>query len=189
VIALFLSWRGPAWLFSAWNPNVAVLPFGLALVGFAAVAAGNVGALPLAVLAASFAAQTHLGVLPAAAVVALAAGCCTSRRPARSGLPPLVTPAHRSILLAVALAAVVWTRRSSSSSAPKGEPLAHPRVLVPARRASLRGRGAGGLRRRYRGLAGRGAGGVAAGLLVVLALALAVARGRGAGHAPGLPPP
>src|SRR4029450_7193412 len=72
VLALFLSWRGPAWLFSAWNPNVAVLPFGVALVGFAAVAAGNVRALPLAVLAASFAAQTHVGVLPAVAVVALA---------------------------------------------------------------------------------------------------------------------
>ena len=41
VIALFLSWRGPGWLFSAWNPNVAVLPFGVALVSFAAVAAGR----------------------------------------------------------------------------------------------------------------------------------------------------
>ncbi|HYU41664.1 MAG TPA: hypothetical protein VEQ84_05905, partial [Vicinamibacteria bacterium] len=106
VIALFLSWRGPGWLFSAWNPNVAVLPFGVALVSFAAVAAGNVRALPLAVLAASFAAQTHLGTLPAALALALAAATLLVPRVRRAaGLPPRGRMERRPLLLALAVAA------------------------------------------------------------------------------------
>ena len=179
VLALFLSWRGPAWLFSAWNPNVAVLPFGVALVGFAAVAAGNVGALPLAVLAASFAAQTHLGVLPAAAVVALAAGLLhvpPVRRAA--GLPPLVTSAHRPILLAVALAAVVWTPPILEQLSPEGGNLSHIVGFssLPDERHSA-GEAVVASGAAIVGWVIGAREGVAAGLLVVLVLALAAAHG------------
>ena len=179
VLALFLSWRGPAWLFSAWNPNVAVLPFGLALVGFAAVAAGHVRALPLAVLAASFAAQTHLGVLPAAAAVALAAGLLHVPPVRRvAGLPPVGTPAHRSVLLAVAVAALVWAPPILEQLSPEGGNLSH--ILgfssLPDERHSAGEALVASGAAIVGWLVGARAG-VAAGLLVVLVLALAVAHG------------
>ena len=127
VLALFPVVARPAWLFSAWNPNVAGPSASASRWwGSRAVAAGNVRALPLAVLAASFAAQTHLGVLPAAAAIALAAGLLhvpPVRRAA--GLPPLGTSAHRSILLAVALAAIVWAPPILEQLSPEGGNLSH----------------------------------------------------------------
>ena len=179
VIALFLSWRGPAWLFSAWNPNVAVLPFGVALVEFAAVAAGNLRALPLAVLAASFAAQTHLGVLPTAAAVALAAALLHAAPIRRAaGLPPIAATAHRWILLAVVLAAVVWTPPLLEQISPAGGNLSHIfgfSSLPDERHSAGEALVASGA-----AIVGWMAGareGVAAGLLVVLVLGLAVAHG------------
>jgi hypothetical protein len=179
VLALFLSWRGPAWLFSAWNPNVAVLPFGVALVGFAAVAAGNVRALPLAVLAASFAAQTHLGVLPAAAAVALAAALLhvpPVRRAA--GLPPVEATAPRSILLAVILAAVVWAPPLLEQISPAGGNLSH--ILGFSSLPDERHSAGEALVASGAAIVGWLIGareGVAAGLLVVLVFALAAAHG------------
>jgi hypothetical protein len=179
VIALFLSWRGPGWLFSAWNPNVAVLPFGVALVSFGAVAAGRLCALPLAVAAASFAAQTHLGVVPAVAAVALAAASLfvpPIRRAA--GLPPLAAVQPRVILFALALAAVFWTPPLLEQLSPEGGNLSH--ILGFSSLPDERHSAAEALVASGAAIVGWMVGareGVAAGLLAVLVMVLAVAHG------------
>jgi hypothetical protein len=126
VIELFISWRGPAWLFSAWNPNLAVLPFGLALVSLAAVAAGDVRALPAAVLAGSFAAQTHLGCLPATIAAFLAAAILLVP-PVRisAGLPPPGGMKRAPLVLAIVIAAVLWAPPVIEQLSPDGGNLAH----------------------------------------------------------------
>jgi hypothetical protein len=126
VLALFVSWRGPGWLFSAWNPNVAVLPFGLALVSFAAVAAGEPRALPAAVLAGSFAAQTHLGCLPATAALALATALLrVPRIRSLAGLAPTTSWPRRSLLLAAAIGAGLWALPVFEQLRPGGGNLGH----------------------------------------------------------------
>lgn len=126
MVALFLSWRGPGWIFSAWNPSVAVLPFGLALVSFAAFAAGDARALPTAVLTGSFAAQTHLGCLPATVAIALAAGLLVIP-PIResAGLPARGRMERGPLVLAALLAAVVWAPPVIEQLSPQGGNLAH----------------------------------------------------------------
>lgn len=126
VIALFISWRGPGWLFSAWNPSVVVLPFGLALVSLAAFAAGEARALPAAVLAGSFAAQTHLGCLPAMVATFLAAAVLLIP-PVRAagGLPPRGRMKRAPLVLAVVLAAVLWAPPVIEQLSPEGGNLAH----------------------------------------------------------------
>ncbi len=51
------------WL-SQWNPFIIIFPLFLAVIGMASYSSGTVKYLPLTVLSASFAAQTHLGVVP-----------------------------------------------------------------------------------------------------------------------------
>jgi hypothetical protein len=181
VIALFLSWRGPGWLFSAWNPSVAVLPFGVALVSFAAVAAGNLRALPLAVLAASFAAQTHLGTLPAALALALAAATLLVPRVRRAaGLPPRGKMERRPLLLALALAALLWTPPLLEQLSPQGGNLSH--ILGFSSLPDDRHSAGEALVASGTAIVGWLVGardGFAAGLLVVVVMALAVAHGAG----------
>ncbi|MCP4397552.1 MAG: hypothetical protein GY801_09675 [bacterium] len=70
LLTLYIHYLGPV-LWSFWNPYVTMLPFLLAILSFAAVAAGNISSLPIAVSSASFAVQTHLGYSPAIAVTAI----------------------------------------------------------------------------------------------------------------------
>jgi hypothetical protein len=65
--------RLPDLLTSAWNPHIVVLPLVATALLCAAAAAGRVWLLPIAALAASFAAQTAVGVLPAAVLLGVAA--------------------------------------------------------------------------------------------------------------------
>jgi len=126
VLAQFLSWRSPVWLFSAWNPNVVVLPFGLALVSLAAVGAGRAGALPVAALAASFAAETHLGCLPAALALSAAAfGLLVPRVRALAGLPPRPPLARGPLVAAALVLAVMWTPPVVEQLSTGGGNLAH----------------------------------------------------------------
>jgi iduronate 2-sulfatase len=126
VLASFLSWRGPGWLFSAWNPNVAVLPFGLALVECAAFAAGRSHAAATAVLAGSFAAQTHLGCLPATLALGLAAGALRLARVRRAaGLPALERAPRAPLIAAAAIAVVLWALPIVEQLRPDGGNLAH----------------------------------------------------------------
>ncbi len=76
LLAVFLQSRGLGVLSSSWNPHLAMLPFGVALLASARLATGEGRALPLLVLAASLVLQSQfawvLGVaLPAAAGLAL----------------------------------------------------------------------------------------------------------------------
>lgn len=187
VIALFLSFRGPGWLFSAWNPNVAVLPFGLALVSFAAVAAGEFRALPAAVLAGSFAAQTHLGCLPATAALACATALLfVPRIRSAAGLPRPERWPRRPLLLALLVAAVMWAPPVVEQLRPGGGNLAH----IVGFTVHSTDRHAAGEALAATGAAVVGwlfgaheAAAVALLLLVVVALAVAHGAARRAGHA------
>jgi hypothetical protein len=57
-------------VFGIWNPTVPMFPFLLAVVCFAALAIGKIRYLPLAIFLASFVVQTHLGYVPAIAIIA-----------------------------------------------------------------------------------------------------------------------
>jgi hypothetical protein len=86
--AVYLT-RVPELLGSIWNPHVLVIPTMALIVIAAEAAAGRPRLLPLVALLASFAAQTHVGLVPttlmisAAAFVAVAAPIfiATNRRP------------------------------------------------------------------------------------------------------------
>lgn len=72
-VTLVYLWRVPNLLTSAWNPHLIVLPL-MALVAVASgVAAGDVRLLPLSVVLGSFVSQTHVGGVPVAVVVVIAA--------------------------------------------------------------------------------------------------------------------
>ncbi|HVN75851.1 MAG TPA: hypothetical protein VMT19_06010, partial [Thermoanaerobaculaceae bacterium] len=109
-LGLYLLWLQPAFLVSVWNPDIVVLPLCLALVAFAATAAGSLAWLPVAVVAGSFAVQSHIGcavpVAVAAALAAVAAGARMRRLRRNSESPPLRW--RRPVALAAGLGALVW---------------------------------------------------------------------------------
>jgi hypothetical protein len=73
-------WRLEGIFLSLWNPYVPVLPAMTLATLCGAIAAGQAGLIPLAVLFASFAAQTHVGLLPySAALTAVAIAVCIAR--------------------------------------------------------------------------------------------------------------
>lgn len=64
---VLIEWRaGGDLAFSAWNPHVTLLPLTLLMFVAAAIATGAASLLPLAVVLASFIAQSHLGFVPLA---------------------------------------------------------------------------------------------------------------------------
>ena len=72
IAALFAAtiayfWRARDILASLWNPHVPIVPTIALTVVCAAIAAGEVTLIPLAVILASFIAQTYIGLLPYAA--------------------------------------------------------------------------------------------------------------------------
>ncbi len=89
-LSTFLCVRRPEWLIAAWNPYVVVLPFGVLLLALAAFAAGRDRALFAAVLAGSFAMQTHVGSAPVAIALTLLALALRGHTRIRglAGLPP-----------------------------------------------------------------------------------------------------
>ncbi|MBW2525917.1 MAG: hypothetical protein JRI23_17170 [Deltaproteobacteria bacterium] len=87
VMAVLALYLGPDVLASPWAPNVTVLPLLVALSAFAAAAAGRLGWLPVAVVAGSFCAQTHVGHVLSIGLVGGAASMvvATRRRGLRTG--------------------------------------------------------------------------------------------------------
>lgn len=80
-LAVYL-WRLPPLLVSGWNPHLVLLPFAALIVSASIAAAGRLSLLPVTIVMASFVSQTHIGLLPCAAVVtacALVAGTITGR--------------------------------------------------------------------------------------------------------------
>jgi hypothetical protein len=111
LLAAFVRNRGPDWFYSAWNPAVVVLPFGVALFALAAFIVGESAPIVIAAAAASFAVQTHLGTVPAlGAAFALAALSRVSALRRLGGQPPLVLEAreHRAWAAAFAVTAALW---------------------------------------------------------------------------------
>ena len=87
IAALFAAtvayfWRAREILVSLWNPHVPIVPTIALTVVCAAIAAGEVTLIPVAVTLASFIAQTYIGLLPYAAglsAIAITAAIATSR--------------------------------------------------------------------------------------------------------------
>jgi len=97
LLVVFLEARGIGWMLSSWNPHLAMLPFGVALVAAARLATGEWRALPLLALAGSVVLQGHMVWAPP---LALAGGaglvlCLWPRLRARLGLPTAPTGAAR----------------------------------------------------------------------------------------------
>jgi hypothetical protein len=109
LVGIYL-WRMDGLLASPWNPHVPLMPLGLLLVSAAVVVGGSVELLPLVVLLGSFVVQAHMGLVPVAAATlfvtttAIVVGIVKSRR---AGAP--VSPSlRRSLMIAAAVAALVW---------------------------------------------------------------------------------
>ena len=96
------AWRVPRFLASPWTGHVPVLP-SLAFLALAtAVMSGRVRMLPLMIVFGSFAAQTHVGLLPVVLVVSGAALLSiVSNRSARAA-------STRPLIAAAGLAVVLW---------------------------------------------------------------------------------
>jgi hypothetical protein len=135
LLFVFLEARGVGWLLSSWNPHLAMLPFGVALLAAARLATGEGRALPVLVLAGSVVLQGHMVWAPPLAlaggvglllclwpVARRALGIPTYRDQAaelRDGTQADAAPAedHRlegdrlsrgAILAAIGVAAVLW---------------------------------------------------------------------------------
>ncbi len=111
LLALFIQGRGLGWLFSSWNPNVAMLPFGVLLLASARLATGDGRVLPLVALAASLVVQNHLAwTLPVAASVAfgLVLACWPAARRV-AGVPTMGSgPGLSAVAWALILLAILW---------------------------------------------------------------------------------
>jgi hypothetical protein len=109
-LGLYVLWLQPALLVSVWNPDITILPLGLALVAFAAVAAGRTAWLAAAVLSASFAMQSHVpcvGPVVCAAVLAVIAWAIR-RRWHTEFLAPDLSHVGRHVATAAFLGTLVW---------------------------------------------------------------------------------
>ncbi len=126
-LACFIAVRGPEWLLASWNPDVAVLSFGVALVALAAFVSGHVLFLPLAVVAGSFAVQAHGASWPALLALGLAAlVTCAPRARVWAGLPPLLPGRRGPAWVCAALAAgVLWAPPLIEQLSPRGGNLGH----------------------------------------------------------------
>lgn len=100
-LSLYL-WRVEELLPSIWNPHIVVLALAALVVLCAALATGHGAALPMAIAAGSFLAQTHISLVPCSVLLIVAAGAASWHRSGvdRRGLKFWVTV---SVVLAVAL--------------------------------------------------------------------------------------
>ena len=104
VVLLFLRISGLSWLDRPWNPVAIIAPVAVVGVLGAAAVAGRRWALPLMVLAASFAVQTHVGTVPAVGAMTVGLLALTAWRWRTAKVA-----AGRPILAAAVVAVVVWT--------------------------------------------------------------------------------
>lgn len=110
VITAGLVWTlGSELLYDPWQPNVLVLPFWLAICAIWAVAADEVVVLPLAVGAASFVMQTHLGYLFIVPIL-LAFACLLVLVRRRSLGPGRFADLRRPVTLSIVVALVLWAQ-------------------------------------------------------------------------------
>jgi len=111
VLLAFLQARGIGWLLSSWNPHLAMLPFGVALLACARLATGEGRALWILALAGSVVLQGHMVWAPPLALGGAfgLALCLWPRARAALGVPTLGGGIGRGSLLATtAVACVLW---------------------------------------------------------------------------------
>jgi hypothetical protein len=111
LLFVFLEARGLGWLLSSWNPHVALLPFGVALLACARLATGEGRALSVLALAGSIVVQGHMVWAPPlvfAAAGALLLSLWSALR-ARLGIPTRGSGVGwRAIGVAGLAAALLW---------------------------------------------------------------------------------
>ena len=111
-VALFVLYMRPPLLWSVWNPDTSVLPFGVSLLALFAVGSGRIHFLPAAVFSGSIALQSHLVyVFPlSAAGLAAIMALVMSRSFFESERPTFL---RRQLLInvfaAVVLGAALWS--------------------------------------------------------------------------------
>jgi len=113
IASLYLRSMQPVIWLSEWNAFVVILPLFYAVIAFAAVGSGLHRYLPLAVLSASFAAQTHIGTVPVVIIISIAAGVLYFV-PKGILLPAAAERtacgnAGKSLIIAIVLLAALWT--------------------------------------------------------------------------------
>jgi hypothetical protein len=108
--ALVMRTMGADFLYDPWNNYVVTLPFGLLLFCIWSLAAGDRIALPVATVAASFLAQTHVGfVLLALPLLAIGATWLVVPTLRRGRDPSTRRRVLRMVLGCVVLGAVLWS--------------------------------------------------------------------------------
>ena len=108
--ALVMRTMGADFLYDPWNNYVVTLPFGLLLFCIWALAAGDRLALPVAVVAASFLAQTHVGfVLLALPLLAIGATWLVVPTLRRGQDPETRRRVLRMVAGCVVLGVVLWS--------------------------------------------------------------------------------
>jgi hypothetical protein len=111
MIALALApliYREQRLLFWAWNPIVPLLPMAFATALSARIAAGRLAFLPLFCAIASFAVQTHVGFAPVVLSLSATMIIMLAWRLSRRRFAPAKGEIARSILIAGAVAALLW---------------------------------------------------------------------------------
>ena len=100
--ALLFAWRAPRLLASPWTGHIAILPALAFLLICAAIIAGRSRLLPLAFLAGSFAAQTHVSFMPLLLAFGAAAMSTVLAHARTSAVSP-AKPVLASVLVLLAL--------------------------------------------------------------------------------------
>ena len=104
-VAVYCVFLQPSLLLSVWNPYLSMTPFAVAVVAGVAAATVTTGFLPLALVAASFALQSHVAyALPL--VAAMAVGLARAVGDRRTARAARLVRVH--FVVAAALTAVMW---------------------------------------------------------------------------------
>lgn len=95
---------------SIWNPHAIVFPLAAAIVAASVAAAGHPAFLAAAVAGASFLAQTHVGLVPCAAVLVLLPGIATAVAALRSRRadPDAARRNARGLMIAAVVGVALW---------------------------------------------------------------------------------
>jgi hypothetical protein len=107
--ALVMRTLGAAFISEPWNGNIVTLPFGLMLFATWALICGDRWALPIATIAASFLAQTHVGnVVLALPLLVFGAAWLVVPVLRRGADTARKRDVLRSVAISVAIGAVLW---------------------------------------------------------------------------------
>lgn len=117
-------YRAPDLLASPWNAHTPLLPLSLLIVLCAAIWAGRIWALPLAVAVASLVIQAHVGPsLAVLAVLAVSAGCVVVAALRARGADDraVSTPPVAALAVSVVVGLVLWALPFADAIAPHGQ--------------------------------------------------------------------